>query len=1302
MLPRSTFTRESTARSISSKPQGRLLLTETILDPARSEQAFALHRAACDWQLDRPIVICGEDDILSYGKIDVTPYAHQVKNLLTFCRLAPVALLADDVGLGKTISAGLILTELVHRRKVRKALVVCPGILLAQWERELTEKFRLQVKVAVGKELREALRADTGVIVTTYETARDHLDAVSYAGVQMLILDEAHRLRRLHGPGKPPLVASRIREGLAQRWFKFVLLLTATPIQNRVWDLYSLVDILTVAKGHKHPLGESKQFAKRYLKNQNALEIRHAQRADFRAHIRRYIARTRRADAKLPFPRREVKLHRVPASKNEQKLLRLLGRHLDRLEALQQVSLAKALMSSPEALVAELGNAVHKAPYLGECLIAAQEIVAVGLPSAKTLRLGVILEELRLARPEDFRLVIFTQRKETQRVIGEFLEKQGISHGFIRGGSVPKNREAIERFTRNPPDAHVLVSTDAGAEGVNLQAANVLVNYDLPWNPMVMEQRIGRIQRLGSKYGVVTIVNLVVADSVEERVVERLTKKLQLIGDTIGDIDAILESSGGSSKDGDDEVSFEVMIRKLVVAGLQDKDVESAVRLEERSIDEAKRLFDKNQAVIEEQLGRLDELHSSGPAAPELEFADPAMSLEDFVIRALEEDGAVVKRLDSGLIDVAPAKGRRFQAVLPADTDTGLPSGVIKYAPGEPAFEALVERWAAQDAALVYDCHAATDDDLRVLARQWCEQIPGAVLRDVRRVAARKAFQGIVDCEARTDVAHDGYEKVVSVGLCPAGHTTIPEDRTQGGPIGDVPQIESLFGGAREAIEKAVAEDANISRFCRFYEQRRGEELGRVERGGDAERHVRESFTPTVAARVIGLRGHRYEVVQVALVIGVDDKADYEAQLEFVPLTSQVVTEPERATCARSGRQVPAAWLDKCCESGNLVLRHMLEASESSGKQALPEYLSCSTLTGKRLLVSEMEPSAVSQKLAEPHLLVASEISSRRAFPSEIAACEFTQTKVLMDELVRSDVSSRMLRNDQQVASAVSGQRGHVSEFVKCELTDVDVLPEERVRSDLSQRWFRRDLLVRSEKPPHRGGARQETVKCARSGKVLLLNEVAASAASKRLVDLSLLVKSDASELRALPEELVVCALSGERVLPSETSTCVTTGKLAVRELMVKSAAAGSKSYMLPGREVRSSISKLPMAPTEAFYCPWLGVQVLPQEAGSCVKTGLRVANAALNQRGELDALRRVLESASQGQAAPDIVQWLSRTNFFQVRTPKAAFAITSPSGRLRAAVVRAEHWLWPTTHTGLIVEGSPSDGNLTMKWSDA
>ena len=131
------------------------------------------------------------------------PYHHQVTNLITFCRRLPVTLLADDVGLGKTISAGLIISELISRSRLSKILIVCPKLLGPQWQEELLTKFNLPSQIATGKDLIEADLQETGAVITTYHSARLHLDSIPQDRFQMLVLDEAHKLRNLYGVETP-------------------------------------------------------------------------------------------------------------------------------------------------------------------------------------------------------------------------------------------------------------------------------------------------------------------------------------------------------------------------------------------------------------------------------------------------------------------------------------------------------------------------------------------------------------------------------------------------------------------------------------------------------------------------------------------------------------------------------------------------------------------------------------------------------------------------------------------------------------------------------------------------------------------------------------------------------------------------------------------------------------------------------------------------------------------------------------------------------------------------------------------
>ncbi len=337
-----------------------------LMRPAGSVAEYDLHKVALELSLADPIIIESSDDVKS--KVDwesrVQPFHHQMQNLMTFCRRLPVTLLADDVGLGKTISAGLILAELMTRRRVSRTLVLCPRILSDQWIEEMESKFGITGRVAVGADLDRELRGGAPLIVTTYESARPRLARIVAGMFDMLIMDEAHKVRNLYGTRNPPVLAMSIHRALKDRLFKYVLMLTATPIQNRLWDIYSLVDCLAVAKGHANPLGTPDDFRHKYIADSAgpARNLRRSKAGEFRNVLRQYLVRTRREDVKLLFPQREVTLLRVASSKVDHAIQGIVARNLDQLSGFQQSSLARAMMSSPAALVAQLENMAEKNP----------------------------------------------------------------------------------------------------------------------------------------------------------------------------------------------------------------------------------------------------------------------------------------------------------------------------------------------------------------------------------------------------------------------------------------------------------------------------------------------------------------------------------------------------------------------------------------------------------------------------------------------------------------------------------------------------------------------------------------------------------------------------------------------------------------------------------------------------------------------------------------------------------------------------------------------------------------------------
>jgi len=397
-----------------------------ILSRKKTPEEYRVYRAGLEWDLTDPIIIERPEDFKStYRWRDrLTPYRHQVTNLITFCRRLPVTLLADDVGLGKTISAGLVISELIARSRLSKILIVCPKILAQQWKEELESKFDVPATVAFGKDLIPAEPEGIGAVITTYNSARLHLEKIPEDRFQMLVLDEAHKLRNLYGVQKTPEVAKRFRKALEDRRFPFVLMLTATPIQNRLWDLYSLIDLLTVARGHDNPFGSPGMFARRFIADDRdqARELKLEARDEFRSIVYGYMSRVRRGDANLYFPERKVLRHEVQPTAAELQLIETIAKPIQKLNKLTQISILQALTSSPEALSAQLGNMARKGTVPTELATSVKAIVDSMPLSAKLIGLCYLKENLKNQNPHGWRLVVFTTPPATQRRIPAILE----------------------------------------------------------------------------------------------------------------------------------------------------------------------------------------------------------------------------------------------------------------------------------------------------------------------------------------------------------------------------------------------------------------------------------------------------------------------------------------------------------------------------------------------------------------------------------------------------------------------------------------------------------------------------------------------------------------------------------------------------------------------------------------------------------------------------------------------------------------------------------------------------------------
>jgi superfamily II DNA or RNA helicase len=1115
---------------------------------ASDTTAYQLYRAAQEWDLVDPILIKDRQDLKSEHKWrdHIEPYHHQIKNLITFCRRLPVTLLADDVGLGKTISAGLVASELMSRNRISKFLVVCPKLLMPQWQEELESKFGISGVRAIGKELLEAkVPEGGGAVITTYQSARMYLSALGQAGFEMLVLDEAHKLRNLYGANQSPQVALQFREALANRMFKYVLMLTATPIHNRLWDIYSLVDLLAVARGHQNPFGTEGIFARTFIAD-NRMDARHLNpqmREAFRSVVYGYMSRIRRVDANLHFPERIVQLHRVNPSAEELELIGVIAGPIQKLNRLSQISILQALMSSPHALLAQLKQMAKNKTIPEGLAESVEQVVARIRVTAKLQGLATLVDRLRAEQPECWRVVVFTTRRETQTTIEAFLGERGISCGLINGDSGERNQRTIARFRKTVPEIHAIVSTEAGSEGVNLQAANVLVNFDLPWNPMIVEQRIGRIQRLASEHASVCIFNIILKGTFEEYIVGRLMEKLQMASHAIGDIEAILQASGVDEDDEDvtpDGTAFIEKIRELVVASLAGKNVETATRLAEKSINDAKVELQSQEKNIDAMLGGMDDYGDTIPY-PNLPRAMKSMEPDVFVLAALASFGTAFRPESKGVY-VSERDGKLDRICF----DEAHSSNAILYRPGSPAFSRLTSRLAGDSLHLIHDIDEKPAARGETSAREWVDSF-GGNFRSAKIQGVERSFAGTAVVRVRATVGHDSYERLVEV-VIPHGEQWLSAGVAGASPISDPLKNPEAVGLAPTILIEKVMQDEGVAEFCRFYLARREQELQAAGTDARKRKKIQDDFTPQLEAFLVGLEGTVQRRLQVNGTFDFGSGPAYESVIAVIPAESRIVRSPELSRCSRTQRLAPLDCLARCEMSGVPVLKHLLEKSDVSGRMALPEFMEQCAATSKHALRDELEESAVSKRRVTKSLLKTSEITGKRAEPQYFGKCDFTGIDALENELATSQLSGKKYRADRQQRSIVSGKTGYVDEFAVCSETNHPLLPEEGEKCEVTGKLVVPGILERCEVSGKRVLPRELEKSVVSGKKALKQFFVSSSISGARFLETEGIVS--AAGKYCLKQEAKLCTWSSRKCHPDDLRTCQLTRVTAHFEYM--------------------------------------------------------------------------------------------------------------------------------------------------------
>lgn len=540
----------------------------------------------------------------------ITMNRHQV---LAFCRAVDALknggmILADEVGLGKTIEAGFVL-EYKIAEGARYVLVIVPSSLAVQWKNELSDKFRIDTRIADRKVLdgsysdrtifKKWLYGYNGprVVICSYGFAIRVIELFKGITWDFCIIDEAHNLRNAFNGSKRAATLFRLLRSIPK------LLLTATPLQNRLEDIHGLISFID-----EDIFLDQKTFLGRYGGEDSADKLREA--------IAPLMQRTLRKDVpEIHFSKRISKTFDFSMSSDEEKLYREVDMFLKRSwlysipvsnRGFVNLAIRKILSSSSFAVeetfktlrvrlqyayedsgdkrdnddeafdfllalldddeVDEMTASYSEEPEENEKrqkIKEEEEAIDSIIRTAHEIQKNSKIEALKASLESAFsfqrdkgipqKAVIFTELRRTQEyIVSELLEASYDERDIIEfNGSISAERrqEAIDRFRK---DGRIFISTDAGAEGLNLQFCNVIINYDLPWNPQKIEQRIGRCHRYGQKNDVVAISFLNRSNEADRRVYDILSEKFHLFDGIFGSSDSslgLLESGVSFEKD---------------------------------------------------------------------------------------------------------------------------------------------------------------------------------------------------------------------------------------------------------------------------------------------------------------------------------------------------------------------------------------------------------------------------------------------------------------------------------------------------------------------------------------------------------------------------------------------------------------------------------------------------------------------------------------------------------------------------------------------------------------------------------
>src|SRR2546423_1522729 len=551
------------------------LFSKQLDAPSAPRAWYELRREA-----EHVALVPGFDRLITLGGHAIKELPHQIDVAQRVLRqMGGRAILADEVGLGKTIEASIIYRELAIRGLARRTLILTPASLVGQWQGELEEKFFQHFDTPTDPDDWGGQRMTRAVVSHDRARSRRHAEEILRHHWDLVIVDEAHKIKSHRG------ATYKFIEKIER---DFILLLTATPLQNDLRELYNLITLLRPGQ-----LGTWEEFRAAHLVGGDPRKPKDAEA--LRALTHAVMIRTRRAsvvdDLDLP-PRRprhpEVKLTKAEADLYERttEFLRRLYREgfvqheEDEGDAeagsgrkgtgkgmvqLAMIHLRQRLCSSAKALAESLANLAEGERIKPQHRTIARQLAERARKVTTHAKLTVLTKILK-ETPD--RVVVFSDHRPTIELIEQRVKSLRRTPIVYWGALTSAERDKRIRAFHDD-ERSVLIATRAGSEGRNLQICNVLVNYDLPWNPMVIEQRIGRVHRIGQTREV-HIVNLAAAGTIESYILQLLDKKIKLFELVVGELDMILGEFGGGQK-------FEVRLADEWLSAENDADFERRV-----------------------------------------------------------------------------------------------------------------------------------------------------------------------------------------------------------------------------------------------------------------------------------------------------------------------------------------------------------------------------------------------------------------------------------------------------------------------------------------------------------------------------------------------------------------------------------------------------------------------------------------------------------------------------------------------------------------------------------------------------